>query len=167
MKNYLWKRLFAGIFLLLLGTGISFAAYGDLQQSGRTVTCVVSDNAGPIIGAYVVVRGTMNGGSTDADGRVVLNNVPDNTVLVVTYLGYVTREIALMNNQTLVEVILQEDAQALEEVVVIGYGVQQKKLLTGATLNIDGEAIQKQSTTNAVGALYSSVPGVNIVQSNG
>ncbi|MFA5444637.1 MAG: TonB-dependent receptor [Bacteroidales bacterium] len=167
MKNFLWKRLFAGIFLLLLATGTSFAAYGDLQQSGRTVTCVVSDNAGPVIGAYVVVRGTMNGGSTDADGRVVLNNVPDNTTLVVTYLGYVTQKIALMNNQTLVEIILQEDAQSLEEVVVVGYGVQKKKLLTGATLNIDGEAIQKQSTTNAVGALYSSVPGVNIVQSNG
>jgi len=102
MKNFLWKRLFAGVFLLLLATGTSFAAYGDLQQSGRTVTCVVSDNAGPVIGAYVVVRGTMNGGSTDADGRVVLNNVPDNTTLVVTYLGYVTQEIALMNNQTFV-----------------------------------------------------------------
>ena len=167
MKNFLWKRLFAGIFLLLLATGTSFAAYGDLQQSGRTVTCVVSDNAGPVTGAYVVVRGTMNGGSTDADGRVVLNNVPDNTTLVVTYLGYITQKIALKNNQTLVEIILQEDAQDLEEVAVIGYGVQKKKLLTGATLNIDGEAIQKQSTTNAVGALYSSVPGVNIVQSNG
>lgn len=84
MKNFLWKRLFAGVLLLLLATGTSFAAYGDLQQSGRTVTCVVSDNAGPVIGAYVVVRGTMNGGSTDADGRVVLNNVPDNATLVVS-----------------------------------------------------------------------------------
>ena len=134
MKNYLWKRLFAGIFLLLLASGTSFAAYGDLQQSGRTVTCVVSDNAGPVIGAYVVIRGTMNGGSTDADGRVVLNNVPDNTTLVVTFLGYVTQEIALMNNQTYVEILLQEDAQALEEVVVVGYGVQKKKLVTGATV---------------------------------
>ena len=81
---------------------------------------------GPVVGAYVVVRGTMNGGSTDADGRVVLNNVPDNTTLVVTFLGYVTQEIALMNNQTFVEILLQEDAQALEEVVVVGYGVQKR-----------------------------------------
>ena len=167
MKNFLWKRLFAGIFLLLLATGTSFAAYGDLQQSGRTVTCVVSDNAGPVIGAYVVVRGTMNGGSTDADGRVVLNNVPDNTTLVVTYLGYVTQEIALMNNQTFVEIILQEDAQALEEVVVVGYGVQKKKLVTGATVQVSGDDIAKLNTISPFTALQSQAPGVTIVQNNG
>lgn len=170
MKSYLWKRLFAGIFLLflmLLGTGISFAAYGDLQQSGRTVTCVVSDNMGPIVGAYVVVRGTMNGGSTDADGRVVLNNVPDNTTLVVTFLGYVTQEIALTNNQTYVEILLQEDAQALEEVVVIGYGVQKKKLVTGATVQIRGDEIAKLNTISPFTALQSQAPGVTIVQNNG
>ena len=167
MKNYLWKRLFAGIFLLLLASGTSFAAYGDLQQSGRTVTCVVSDNMGPVVGAYVIVRGTMNGGSTDADGRVVLNNVPDNTTLVVTFLGYVTQEVALMNNQTFIEILLQEDAQALEEVVVVGYGVQKKKLVTGATVQVRGDDIAKLNTISPFTALQSQAPGVTIVQNNG
>ena len=167
MKNFLWKRLFAGIFLLLLATGTSFAAYGDLQQSGRTVTCVVSDNAGPVIGAYVVVRGTMNGGSADADGRVVLNNVPDNTTLVVTYLGYVTQEIALMDNQTLVEIILQEDVQALEEVVVIGYGTQKKSDLTGSLVQVKGNEIVKLATSDAAAALQGKAAGVQIISNSG
>lgn len=167
MKNYFWKRLFAGLFLLLMTTGVTFAAYGDLQQSGRTVSCVVSDKTGPVTGAYVVVRGTLNGASTDADGRVVLKNVPNNATLVVTFIGYVTREIALLNDQTSVEIFLEEDAQALDEVVVVGYGVQKKKLVTGATVQVAGDDLAKLSTVSPFTALQSQAPGVSIVQSNG
>lgn len=167
MKNYFWKRLLAGAFLILMATGMSFAADVDLQQSGRTVTCVVSDNVGPIIGAYVVVRGTMNGASTDADGRAVINNVPDNATLVVTFLGYVTQEVPLLNDQTKIDVLLKEDAQALEEVVVVGYGVQKKKLVTGATVQVSGDDLAKMSTTSPMTALQSKTPGVNITQDNG
>ena len=159
MKNYFWKRLFAGLFLLLMTTGVTFAAYGDLQQSGRTVSCVVSDKTGPVTGAYVVVRGTLNGASTDADGRVVLKNVPNNATLVVTFIGYVTREIALLNDQTSVEIFLEEDAQALDEVVVVGYGVQKKKLVTGATVQVAGDDLAKLSTVSPFTALQSQAPG--------
>jgi TonB-linked SusC/RagA family outer membrane protein len=92
--------------------------------------------------------------------------VPSNSTLSFSCVGFASQDINV-EGRNVIDVVLSEDAEFLEETVVIGYGTQKKKLLTGATINITGDEIQKQSTTNALGALYSSVPGVNIVQSSG
>jgi TonB-linked SusC/RagA family outer membrane protein len=126
---------------------------------------VVDSEGAPIIGAGVVVVGTSVGAVTDANGAFHLN-VPAGAELEFSCIGYASQVIPV-GNQTVIDVVLVEDSESLEETVVVGYGTQKKKLLTGATINISGDDIQKQNTTNALGALYSSVPGVNIVQASG
>ena len=132
-----------------------------------TVKGKVSDSNGePIIGVTVMLNGNNTVGSlTDANGNYSIT-VPANSTLSFSCVGFATQEERL-NGRNVINVVLQEDTEFLDETVVIGYGTQKKRLLTGATINITGDEIQKQSTTNALGALYSSVPGVNIVQSSG
>ena len=133
----------------------------------RTISGKIVDAGGqPVIGAAVTVVGNSSiGAATDLDGNFTLN-VPAGATISVESIGYAGQTFAI-GDQSTFNIVLQEDNEMLEETVVIGYGTQKKKLLTGATINITGEEIQKQSTTNALGALYSSVPGVNIVQSSG
>lgn len=107
-------------------------------QKGRTVTITVTDVDGPLTGANVVVKGTTNGNIADADGKVILNNVPDNAVLVISFVGFIPKEVPVGNQQT-ISVNLLEDAQALEEVVVIGYGTLEKKQVTSAVTSISGK----------------------------
>ena len=135
-----------------------------VQQSTKKITGTISDSQGPVIGASVVEKGTSNGTVTDLDGNFTLNVKPGAT-LVVSYIGYTTQEIAV-GNQSNFNVTLQEDNTSLEEVVVVGYGVQKKKLLTGATVQVKGEDIAKLNTTNALEAMQSSTPGVQITSSS-
>ena len=131
-----------------------------VQQSKKKVTGVVNDAMGPVIGASVMEKGTSNGCVTDLDGNFQLNVSPGAT-LVISYIGYVTQEIKV-GGQSSITVNLKEDSQSLEEVVVVGYGVQKKKLVTGATVEVKGEDIAKLNTTQVLGALQSQTPGVNI-----
>ena len=135
-----------------------------VQQSTKKVTGTVSDAMGPVIGASVVEKGTSNGVVTDFDGNFTLNVKPGAT-LVISYIGFTTQEIAV-GNQSEFKITLQEDNTSLEEVVVVGYGVQKKKLVTGATVQVKGEDIAKLNTTNALTAMQSASPGVNITQSS-
>jgi len=135
-----------------------------VQQSTKKITGTISDSQGPVIGASVVEKGTSNGTVTDLDGNFTLNVKPGAT-LVISYIGYTTQEIAV-GNQSNFNVTLQEDNTSLEEVVVVGYGVQKKKLLTGATVQVKGEDIAKLNTTNALEAMQSSTPGVQITSSS-
>ncbi len=132
-----------------------------------TVKGKVTDSRGePVIGATVMLSGNQTVGAlTDLDGNYSIN-VPSNSSLIFSCIGYATQTVAL-SGRTVIDIVMEEDTESLEETVVIGYGTQKKKLLTGATINISGDDILKQSTTNALGAIYSSVPGVNIVQSSG
>ena len=155
--------------MALLGLGYSSNAYaaGDVQnvqQATKKVTGNVSDSQGPVIGASVVEKGTSNGVVTDFDGNFSLNVKPGAT-LVISYIGYTTKEIAV-GNQSTINVTIEEDNNALDEVVVVGYGVQKKKLVTGATVQVKGEDIAKLNTTNALEAMQSSTPGVQITQSS-
>ena len=136
---------------------------GAVQQS-RTVNGTVSDAEGPIIGASVVEKGTSNGTVTDIDGNFSLNVQPGAT-LVISYIGYMPQEIQVGGSGN-INIVLQEDKQSLDEVVVVGYGVQKKKLVTGATVQVKGEDIAKLNTTNALTAMQSASPGVNITQSS-
>ena len=153
----------------LLGVYSPVMAYAGasveaVQQTTKKVTGTVSDAQGPVIGASVVEKGTTNGVVTDFDGNFTLNVKPGAT-LVISYIGYTTQEIAV-GNQTAFNVTLEEDQTSLEEVVVVGYGVQKKKLVTGATVQVKGEDIAKLNTTNALTAMQSSTPGVQITQSS-
>ena len=154
-----FRHLFFTVMLAVSVTG-AFA-------QNKTVQGTVVDSEGvPVIGAGVVVVGNSSiGAVTDAKGAYRLN-VPARASLEFSCIGYATQVIPV-GDQSVIDVVLEEDTESLEETVVIGYGTQKKKLLTGATINISGDDIQKQSTTNALGALYSSVPGVNIVQASG
>ena len=141
-------------------------AIDGVQQTTKKVTGTVSDAEGPVIGATVTEKGNpSNGVITDIDGNYSINVQPGAT-LVFTYIGYMTQEIAV-GNQSVIDVTLAEDSESLEEVVVVGYGVQKKKLVTGATVQVKGEDIAKLNTTNALAAMQSQTPGVNIVQSSG
>ena len=141
----------------------SDAAPQAVQQS-KTVTGTVQDAGGPVIGATIMEKGTSNGTVTDLDGNFSLNVQPGAT-LVISYIGYKTQEI-VVGNQSNFTIDLTEDADVLEEVVVVGYGVQKKKLVTGATVQVKGDDIAKLNTTNALTAMQSSTPGVQITQSS-
>lgn len=135
-------------------------------QQAKKVTGNVSDAEGPIIGASVVEKGNPgNGTVTDLDGNFTLNVKPGSTI-VVTYIGYQKQEIAV-GNQSSLKITMKTDDKTLDEVVVVGYGVQKKKLVTGSTIEVKGDDIQKMNTTQVLGALQSQTPGVNIQAASG
>lgn len=137
------------------------AIHQQKQITGRVI-----DNTGQgIIGANIIEAGTTNGTVTDFDGNFSLA-VQDGAVLQISYIGYLSQEVSTAG-RAMIEVVLQEDTQSLEELVVVGYGVQKKKLITGATTQVSGDNITKLSTTSALGALQGQAPGVNITQSSG
>lgn len=132
----------------------------------KKITGVVYDEAGlPVIGANILEKGTTNGTITDMDGNFTLT-VSDNATLLVSYIGYNQQEISVHGKESFV-INLKEDSQSLEEVVVVGYGVQKKKLVTGATVQVKGDDLQKLNTVNPMGALQSQSPGVNITKTSG
>ena len=109
-------------------------------QQAKKVSGNVSDAEGPIIGASVVEKGNpSNGTVTDLDGNFTLNVKPG-AIVVITYIGYQKQEIAV-GNQSNIKVTMKTDDKTLDEVVVVGYGVQKKKLVTGATVQVKGEEI--------------------------
>ena len=156
--------------MALLGLGYSSNAYaaGDVQnvqQATKKITGTVVDAMGPVIGASILEKGTTNGTVTDFDGNFSLNVKPGATI-VVSFIGFETQEIKV-GDQSDFNITLKDDNAVLEEVVVIGYGVQKKKLVTGATVQVKGDDIAKLNTTNALAAMQSQTPGVSIVQSSG
>ena len=155
--------------LALLGLGYSSNANAagapqEVQQATKKITGTVVDAMGPVIGASVVEKGTTNGTVTDFDGNFTLNVKPGATI-VVSFIGFETQEIKV-GNQDNFQITMKDDNAVLEEVVVVGYGVQKKKLVTGATVQVKGEDIAKLNTTNALTAMQSSTPGVQITQSS-
>ena len=137
----------------------------ELQQQQKKVTGTVSDAMGPIIGASVVENGTGNGVVTDFDGHFALTVKPG-TTLVISYVGYEKQEVKVGAESDL-NITLREDSHSLEEVVVVGYGVQKKKLVTGATLQVKGDDVAKLNTTNPLQALQGQTPGMTIISESG
>jgi TonB-linked SusC/RagA family outer membrane protein len=136
-------------------------------QTGKTVTCIIRDDEGPVVGANVSVKGTTIGNISDPNGRVTLQHVPQGAVIVVSYIGYVTKEITVREAETY-EVVLDEDTQALDEVVVVGYGTQKKVNMTGAvsSVNFETQALSRP-VTNVSSALSGLSAGVQVMQSSG
>ena len=131
-------------------------------QQGKKVTGVVVDATGePVIGANVVVKGTTNGTITDFDGNYTIEGVSASDVLVFSYIGYLSQEITV-GNQAAINVTLSEDSQALDEVVVVGYGVMRKSDVTGSNGVAKGDELTKNQNFSALDNLRGKVSGVNI-----
>ena len=136
-----------------------------MQQVKQITGRVLDANNEPIIGANVVVEGTTIGTVTDADGNFALD-VPDGATLKISYIGYIEQSISV-GNKSVISVILKEDSQALDEVVVVGFGTQKKLNLTGAVTAVTGEEMTKRPVTNAATMLQGQVPGLRVNQGLG
>lgn len=133
----------------------------------KIVTGVVQDsNNGPIPGVSVSIKGTTDGSITDIDGNYSVSVPDENATLVFSFVGMTAQEI-IVGDQTTINVSLESEFSDLEEVVVIGYGVQKKKLTTGATSHVKGEDIAKLNTTNPLQAMQGQTPGVTIMSTSG
>ncbi|WP_236973464.1 SusC/RagA family TonB-linked outer membrane protein [Membranihabitans maritimus] len=131
------------------------------------ISGTVTDNNGePLIGVNVLVKGSNKGTSTDFDGNFTLEDVDENATLVVSYIGYQTQEIPVNGGGNLT-ITLLEDSQTLDEVVVVGYGTQQKENLTGSVSSIEGSKISRQAVTQASSALMGQSSGVTVTQTSG
>ena len=158
--------------LSLLTFGVT-AVYADndiaiVQQSNKgTVSGTVKDATGePVIGVNVMVKGTKTGVITDIDGNFTLSGIDTNSTLTFSFIGYKTENVAL-NGQRNIQVILQEDSKALDEVVVVGYGTQKKVNMSGAVDAISSKTLENRPLTNAGLGLQGAVPNLNITVSDG
>ena len=156
-------------------SGVSSAlAYNDLKlpdipvvnevQQNKTITVTVTDAMGPVTGANVLVKGTTNGTITDMNGNAVIENVPSDAVIVVSFIGYTTQEIPVGNRSKL-SVKITEDTQKLDEVVVVGYGTQAKKDITGSVAVVSSEALSETPVATFAEALQGKASGVYISSS--
>ena len=157
------------------GTNIVYAMEGNnillmnrtaIQQKGTVITGIVEDVSGmPIIGANVTIKGTMKGTITDVDGKFTLE-VGEGAVLIVSYIGYVEQSVSV-GKQSSITVTLKEDTQALDEVVVVGYGTFKKSDLTGAITQVKGDEIANLPLRSAADALQGKAAGVTITANSG
>ncbi len=146
--------------LLVLGTFLCFSMTQAQEVSGT-----ISDASGPLPGASVLEKGTTNGTQTDFDGNYTLE-VEEGAVLVVSYIGFKTQEVAV-NGRTSIDVTLAEDAQALEEVVIIGYGTTTVKDATGAVSSVSSEDFNGGIISSPEQLIQGKTAGVQISQSSG
>lgn len=153
--NGLLKFIALSVFLFC----VSFA-YAQNRIVGK-----VADSSGePVIGASVAIQGTANGSVTDLDGIFSISNAPKEGTLVVSYIGFATQKIAI-NGHTRFDIVLQEDHQTLNEVVVVGYGVQRKSDVTGALAHIGSEQLTAMPVKNVLEGMQGKTAGVDITNS--
>lgn len=151
-------RIFTCLIFMLLPLGV--------MAQNRTITGKVtsSDDGLPLPGVSVVVKGTSKGAVTDIDGKYTLDLTPTENTLIYSFVGYVTQTVTA-DQQTILDIVLQEDTKVLEEVVVVGYGIQKKSDVTGATATVTGAELLKQPVLTATQAMQGKVPGVQIISS--
>ncbi|MDO5979784.1 SusC/RagA family TonB-linked outer membrane protein [Flavivirga spongiicola] len=153
--------------IVIIKNDAKFNSVNSKENQGIQVSGIVSDMSGvPLPGANIIEKGTSNGTQADFDGKFSLNVTDANAILVVSFLGFVTQEIAV-NNQTNVSIILEESTSHLEEVVIIGYGQRTRKTTTGAVGQISGEVLEERPITNVINGLQGAVPGLTINRSSG
>ena len=148
-----WQRL---LFLALMAVCSTVA-----MAQGKVSGTVVDAQGEAVIGASVVVKGTSTGTVTDFDGNFTIQNVPQNATLVISYVGFRTQNIAV-GGKSQINVTLEEDKQLLDEVVVVGYGVQRKSDVTGALTRVGEKELNTKPVSNAFEALQGKAAGVDI-----
>src|SRR5690606_26742740 len=146
---------------VILKAKVQEALVKEIIVSGR----VVDAEGAPLPGVSVQVKGTNNGAVTDLDGRYRLSNVPENAILVFSFISMKTQEIAV-GGKTTIDVTMTTDAVNMQEVVVVGYGSVKKSDLTGSVGVVSAERIQERGTTSVMEALQGNVAGVDIQQSS-
>ena len=144
----------------MLFLGVTLSATGQTVDKGISVTVKVTDKAGAMPGAGILVKGTTNGQITGADGTATLTNVAPDAVLVVTFVGYQTVEVPVKGRAN-VSVTL-EDSLTLDEIVVVGYGTQKKANLTGAVDQVGSETFEGRSNANLTQMLQGQIPNLNL-----
>lgn len=168
-----YEKIIGASCCLLLSTSI-FAAEGISdspkvqiqQQKSTNCTGIIKDASGEtIIGASVVVKGTTNGTITGIDGDFILSDVKRGSIIQISFVGYVTQEIVW--NGKPINIILKEDAQTLEEVVVVGYGTQKKANLSGAVAQVSGDVLESRPIANVGAGLQGIIPNLNIDTKSG
>ncbi|MFV0346479.1 MAG: SusC/RagA family TonB-linked outer membrane protein [Bacteroidales bacterium] len=167
MRAYLIKNLGERISFKAFLFMILLLQFGIVQAQNLTIKGTVSSasDGETLPGASIIVKGTSNGAVTDVDGNYELKASSD-AVLQVNYMGYKGQEIAV-SGRTSINIALEEEAAGLDEVVVVGYGVQKKKLVTGATTQVSGDDVAKTSTTTALQGIQGQTPGVQISSTSG
>lgn len=168
------KRLFAG-------TNVAFeigeekiylkdgktSSNGSQQVKTKNVSGVIVDTNGePVIGASVLVKGTTNGTITDMDGKFTINDVPENSTLDISYIGYKTLTLKA-TDKNLSRLVLHEDTEVLDEVVVVGYGVQRKRDVSTAVSSVKAEALANNPASDFRQALVGKMPGVQVTTPSG
>jgi len=163
----LFARIWLGVSLLLFTSGVVKADSAIEQQQRKTITGKVSDKDGDaIIGASVAVKGTTTGDVTDGDGIFTLSNVSEGETIFVSYIGFIRQEF-IVDSRNEYNITLLEDSKLLEEVVVVGYGVQKKVNLTGSVSSVNmNEMIQGRPITNLSKGLAGMVPGLLVTSTN-
>ena len=157
--------LYAGV-TVDLNTNTETGIMNGAQQQ-QTVKGIVKGPDGlPVIAANISQKGTNNATITDLYGNFTLNITGQHPVLVISYIGYVTTEVNV-SGRAFIEVVLQEDVEALDEVVVVGYGTMRKKDVTGAVSSVRTEDITKNTTSNVMQAIAGKMSGVQVVQNSG
>ena len=146
-----------------VGVQHAMASASVMQQTGAVNGLVVDSNGEAIIGASVKIVGTSNGAVTDLDGKFKIANVQRGATLEVSYIGYVTQKVKVTGPS--VRVVLQEDNKALDEIVVVGYGVQRKSDVTGALTRVGEKELNAKPVNNAFEALQGKAAGVDITSS--
>lgn len=154
--GFLQRLLFIALFSVLT-IGVS--------AQNKTVSGTVTDSFGPVIGASVLVKGTTNGVITDMDGKFTLQNVPSNGTLQVSFVGYKTQDVSVAG-KSIINVTLQEDTEMLDEVVVVGYGVQKKSDVTGAMVSVGAKELTSMPVKNAIEGMQGKAAGVDVTSSD-
>ncbi|PVY41708.1 SusC/RagA family TonB-linked outer membrane protein [Pontibacter virosus] len=170
------KYLYTSVVCLTMATCIPYATYAEKAGMVRlnkerfyakTITGTVTSDAGePLIGASVSLKGTTTGAVTDINGSFSITVPDEGGVLVVTYIGFLQQEVPI-NDRTTVNIVLQTDAKALEEVVVIGYGVQKKSVVTGAISSVRATDLENQQITRVEQAIQGRTSGVTVASNSG
>ncbi|MDT0687846.1 SusC/RagA family TonB-linked outer membrane protein [Autumnicola psychrophila] len=156
IDNHLWKKLLFFLFLI-----IGFGAHAQ----NITVSGTVTDDAGPLPGVTVVIKGSTDGTTTNFNGEYTLNNVPANSVLEFSFIGFITQGVPV-NNRDNIDVVMREDTEALDEIVVIGYGAQRKESVTGSVASIQGDELKEVPSSNVTQALQGRLAGVELSPSS-
>ena len=138
----------------------------ETQQQGTVISGTVSDKSGPLPGVSITIKGTTQGGVTDINGKFYISVPDQKSVLVFSFVGYITQEITVTNQKT-INLILVEDTRELEEVVVVGYGIQKKESSVAAIGQVKGNEMLKMSPVSLSNALTGTVAGVSVIQSTG
>ncbi len=149
--------IFVLIFSSIWSYGQEFEIKGTVLEEGTNM---------PLLGVTVLQKNTTNGVSTDFDGNFTLKKVPSGATIVFSYVGYTTKEVVVTSNEDLI-IVMKQDAEALDSVVVIGYGTQKKKEVTGAVTVIDAESIEKLNPVRVEQAIQGQVAGVNVTSNSG